>query len=353
MSAAPVFPSAPHDSPYQPLPLPYMQQPWPAQSKPQPDTQQHLHLVLPYVVLSDAGCQAMLERTPTPHINALLALLRLKQQDIQGPDTPTPPHERSVAQAWGLDPAAPAWAAAQADAESPNDMPSAWLTPCHFHAGADQVRLDDPAALDLSLEQAQALCTILAPWWQEDGLALQVITPLLWRVSGQPLAQVVSASLDRVLLRDASLWLPKVQPFQRLHSEAQMLLYHHAFTQAREEQGQPPINGFWLHGVGQLSSAQIAHSQQQRQQQALWVADDLRQSALRQHWPAWQQALQAADAGPAAQLLAHARAGGSTSLSLCGDMGSLQFDSQPRPWHQRLLSRLRQPKRLPDYQEWL
>lgn len=335
------------------LPLPYALPAWPAQ----PTPQQHLHLVLPYAILPDAACQAALERTPTPHINALLALLRLVGQDIQGADTPTPPHERTVAQAWGLDPAAPAWAAAQADADTdtdaPNDTPSAWLTPCHFHAGADQVRLDDPAALDLSLEQAQALCAILAPWWQEDGLALQVITPLLWRVSGQPLAQVVSASLDRVLLRDASLWLPKVQPFQRLHSEAQMLLYHHAFTQAREEQGQPPINGFWLHGVGQLSSAQRTQSQQQRQQQSLWVADDLRQSALRQHWPTWQQALQAADAGPAAQLLAHARAGGSASLSLCGDMGTLLFDSQPRPWHQRLLSRLRKPKRLPDYQDWL
>lgn len=40
---------------------------------------------------------------------------------------------------------------------------------------------------------------------------------------------------------------------QRLHSEAQMLLYSHPFNDAREARGLPPVNGFWPHGAGALA----------------------------------------------------------------------------------------------------
>ncbi len=199
-------------------------------------------------------------------------------------------------------------------------LPHAWLTPCHLHAGADQVRLDDPAQLQFTLAEAQALCAILAPWWAEDGLQLQVLSPLLWRVSGAPLAGLSTASLDRVLLRDASRWLPQTQPFQRLHSEAQMLLYSHPFNDAREARGLPPVNGFWLargRGAGAGAAPRIPTP--------ILLVDGLRQAALRQDWAAWQQAWQQAEAGPIAQLLAHVRAGGQATLTLCGEAQALHF----------------------------
>lgn len=290
------------------LPLPF--------ALPAPAAHAPHHLILPYAAVEGAPAVA------TPQLDALLALLHEQERDGNEYDSPIPPHERAVAQALQLDPQAPAWAAVGATA----DVPHAWLTPCHLHAGADQVRLDDPAQLQLTLEQAQQLCAILAPWWQEDGLQLEVLTPLLWRVSGAPLAGLRTASLDRVLLRDASLWLPQTQPFQRLHSEAQMLLYNHAFNDAREAQGLPPINGFWLHGAGQLASAhRVPESAAQ-----ITVVDALRQTALRQHWSAWQQAWQAAEDGPISAVLAHVRAGGAVQLTLCGEAQAIHF-SGARP----------------------
>ena len=45
-----------------------------------------------------------------PQLDALLALLQETERDGQEYDFPIPPHERAVAQAWGLNAAAPAWA---------------------------------------------------------------------------------------------------------------------------------------------------------------------------------------------------------------------------------------------------
>lgn len=289
------------------LPLPWP--PLPATPSPTTASTAPYHLVLPYAALDGAPPVA------TPELDALLPLLRLEQRDGADFDSPIPPHERVLAAAWGLPASAPAWAAIHA----PLGQPHAWLTPCHLHAGADQVRLDDPAELQLTLDEAQALCALLAPWWAEDGLQLEVLTPLLWRVSGAPLANLRTASLDRAVLRDASQWLPQTQPFQRLHSEAQMLLYSHPFNDAREARRLPPVNGFWLHGAGQLASAVAAPTQ------TITVVDSLRQAALRQDWRAWQAAWQAADAGPVAQLRAHIRSGHPGRLTLAGEVQAFTF----------------------------
>lgn len=297
------------------------------------------HLILPYAAVEGAPAVA------TPQLDALLALLHEQTRDGDDYDSPIPPHERAVARLLHLDTQAPAWAAVGA----PAGVPHAWLTPCHLHAGADQVRLDDPAQLQLTLEQAQQLHAILSPWWAEDGLQLEVLTPLLWRVSGAPLAGLRTASLDRVVLRDASLWLPQTQPFQRLHSEAQMLLYNHPFNDEREAQGLPPINGFWLHGAGTLGSK---HATPANAAADLIVLDSLRQTALRQHWSAWQQAWQAAEAGPISALLAHVRAGGAAQLTLCGEAQAIHF-SVARPGLLQRFKAIFSAKRFADLREQL
>lgn len=297
------------------------------------------HLILPYAAVEGAPAVA------TPQLDALLALLHEQTRDGDDYDSPIPPHERAVARLLHLDTQAPAWAAVGA----PAGVPHAWLTPCHLHAGADQVRLNDPAQLQLTLEQAQQLHAILSPWWAEDGLQLEVLTPLLWRVSGAPLAGLRTASLDRVVLRDASLWLPQTQPFQRLHSEAQMLLYNHPFNDEREAQGLPPINGFWLHGAGTLGSK---HATPANAAADLIVLDSLRQTALRQHWSAWQQAWQAAEAGPISALLAHVRAGGAAQLTLCGEAQAIHF-SVARPGLLQRFKAIFSAKRFADLREQL
>ena len=294
------------------------------------------HLILPYAAAENAPAVA------TPQLDALLALLQETERDGQEYDFPIPPHERAVAQAWGLNAAAPAWAAVGATAL----LPHAWLTPCHLHAGADQVRLNDPAQLQFTLAEAQALCAILAPWWAEDGLQLQVLEPLLWRVSGAPLAGLSTASLDRVLLRDASRWLPQTQPFQRLHSEAQMLLYSHPFNDAREAQGLPAVNSFWVHGTGALPAGLTAPAQPPQ------VADALRAPALREDWRAWASAWATLDAGPVADLLRQAEQGQPVRLTLSGEHSAQSFHTAPLGLVQRIQRFLR-PQRFMDVREQL
>lgn len=290
----------------------------------------HHHLILPYAALQDASCQHLLQSLPLPHLEQLLQKLSPAGVDEGHADQPIPPHERAVAAAWGLEPHMPAWAALE---QGVTDTACAWLTPCHWTAGPDQVRMDDPATLVLEQQDAQALHTLLQPWFAEDGMQLEMVQPQRWCVSGQPLAQLHTASLDRVLLRDVAPWLPPVQTarkLHRLHSEVQMLLYADRFNDQRAERGLAPINAFWLHGAGQLSTTQLAQVRQRQSQVHLQLVDDLRQTALRQDWPAWKQAWLAADAGPVAALVQHIAQGGQATLTLCGEHHARSFDTTAR-----------------------
>lgn len=318
MPASP--PLAPLPSPL-PLPLPFTSGAAAAA---------HHHLVLPYAALPDSSCQHLLRSLDLPHLAQLLRRLRPAAVDEGPSDSAIPPHERAVAAAWGLQPAQPAWAALD---QGLSDAPCAWLTPCHWTAGPDQVRMDDPAAVVLEQADAQALHALLQPWFAEDGLQLDIVQPQRWCVRGAALAQLQTASLDRVLLRDVTPWMPPAataRVVHRLHSEVQMLLYNAPFNDQRAERGLAPINAFWLHGAGQLNSATLAQARQRQAQVQLQVVDSLRQTALHQDWPAWQAAWLAADTGPVADLLRHVQAGGRATLTLSGEQHARSFDSTAR-----------------------
>ena len=309
----------------------------------------HHHLIVPYATVQDARCQQMLQALDLPHLDSLLTQLTGMAVDEGQADDLIPPHERIIARAWGLNTQAPAWAAAASG--TLDQQPCAWLTPCHWSAGADQVRMDDPTALALSMEDAMALHALLQPWFAEDGLTLTIEQPLRWRISGQLLAGVVSASLDRVLLRDVRPWLPDPQAartLHRLHSEVQMLLYTHAFNDARAARGLQPINAFWLHGIGALEPHDVnSHGSRPISAQHIQVLDDLRQAALRQDWQLWQQAWRHADAGPLTQLVNHITAGYPATLTLCSERHARSFTTGSHGWFQKIKGIFR-PQRFAD-----
>ena len=293
----------------------------------------HLHLVLPYAALSNDSCQHILQGLALPQLEQLLRRLTPSYVDEGSPEDLIPAHERAVAHIWGLNTQAPPWAALAQT--KPEAQPCAWMTLCHWTAGADQVRMDDPATLPIDMEDAQALHAVLQPWFAEDGLQLQVLEPGRWRVTGSPLQDLHTASLDRVLLRDVSHWLPQgphTRTLQRLHSEVQMLLYNHPFNASRAARGLPPINAFWLHGAGQLLAQAFQAAQTLQNITPLRVVDSLRQTALRQDWPAWKDAWLAADAGPISQVLAHVQLGGTATVTFCGERHVRSFTTQRRSW---------------------
>jgi len=128
-----------------------------------------------------------------------------------------------------------------------------------------------------------------------------------------------------------------------------MLLYTHPFNAAREAQGLPAVNAFWVHGAGALPADwQTPRADPATTPSAtVTVAEDLRAPALREDWPAWTAAWQRLDAGPLAALHAQLQRGAAVQLTLSGENGALHFGPAQRNLLQRLQSVFR-PLRLSD-----
>ncbi|QKV54144.1 phosphoglycerate mutase [Comamonas antarctica] len=284
-----------------------------------------------------------------PHLRQLLQHAALVHSDAGEETDFCPPHERAWARRLQLPLQAGCvpWAAweQQAADPAPQQQAWAWLSPCHWRIGADTVHMADPAGLGLEESESRALLEILAPWFAEDGIALQFERPDRWLASGAPLDGLATASLDRVVGRDVRRWLPDARTartLNRLHSEVQMLLYTHAFNDRRAARGLAPVNAFWLHGAGRLE----AHVDVQPLRVHPELAA-LRAAALQENWPAWAAAWQQLDAGLLRELLEAQQRGAAVQLTLCGERNALTWQPQAPGWRQKI-QQVFKPAGLPD-----
>jgi hypothetical protein len=302
-----------------------------------------MHLIIPYAASHNLNGPEVWASLQLPHLQALLGLMQ-RQQVLQTPENPALhlPHERLQAQAlgWPLEaPALPwaAWHSAQQGLHS--TQAQAWMTPCHWQVGMDQVVMADPEHLQLSDPESQQLLQAMQPFLQEDGLQVTWHSALLWHAQGTMLADLPSASLDRVIGQNVKDWIPHNPParhLQRLQSEMQMLLYNHPVNDARDARRQHTVNAFWLHGAGQLQEGTPAMAQ------PVSLATALRSSALHGRAQAWCRAWQQLDATAVADLLQHIKTTGQGTLSLCSEHTAHTYNAAPVAWHQRL-SRLFKP----------
>lgn len=303
-----------------------------------------MHLVIPFAsALSDAAAHA-LGTLSLPNLERLLARWAVTDDaaanDVADADeyTLSMPHERVLARLRGwpvVDGLLPfAAEAARHDGFAP-ETGSGWglLTPTHWHVGRDQVNLVDPASLALEESEARTLHATLAPLFEELGWGWHWANANRWYVSHPSLAQLPTASIDRVIGRNVDLWLndhPGVLPVRRLQSEVQMLLYVHPLNDEREARGALPVNSFWLGGTGRTGPAGAALPAD------VVVDDRLRAPALAEDWSAWTEAWHALDAGPI-RALADAAAAASSRLTLCGERAARTWQPLARPWWKSLL----------------
>ncbi len=314
------------------------------------------HLLIALAASPSPGCQQALKNLALPQLDRLLARLSPAGMDAGEETDFSPPHERALARHLGL-PAGPGgttpWAAwhrlqTPACAQADQDMAWAFITPCQWQASANHVLLADPALLRLDEDDSRALLAILAPWFAEDGITLLYDQPTRWLAHGAAFDGLATASMDRVLQRDVSHWLPdklRARALHRLHSEMQMLLYTHPFNDARAARGLPPVNAFWIHGAGALPQPPTATH-------APKLPTTLLQAALREDWPAWADAWRALDAGPVAHLAEHVARGGAARLTLCGERSAMAWHTAPRGLGQRIQSLFR-PQRFASVREQL
>ena len=273
-----------------------------------------MHLLIPFAAPgSEAGRQA-LQRLTLPHLAALVPRLDPGRRDEGDELSFSPPHERVLARCVGLagpDGGLP-WAAQQMpdDGLDPADLAWGLLTPVHWHLGSDQITLTDPEDLALDEPASRALLDAVHDLFDSEGFVLVYGAPLRWYLAHESLAELRTASLDRVIGRNVDRWMTPgddARLLRRLQNEVQMRLYEHPLNDEREARGLLPVNSVWLSGCGPRQIAQAPRG--------LVVDDRLRRPALAEDWAAWLTAWQALDDGPVAALLEAADA----TLTLCGE----------------------------------
>ncbi|MBL8360339.1 MAG: hypothetical protein JNN18_07585 [Rubrivivax sp.] len=302
-----------------------------------------MHRVIPYAApLPEPGRAAMAGLRWPALSRGLAGLADPERDDTFDEWSLTPPHERAVATAleWnvsdGLVPTA-AWAAADdgiasASAalapEATERSAFALLTPAHWHVGAEQLRMEDPAALQLDEAASRALLAVVAPLFTSEGFAVHWGAPERWYLEHPMLATVPTASLQRVVGRNIDAWLgsgPALRLLRRLQNEVQMLLHEHPLNEARESRGRLPVNSVWISGTGPTQPLRDPRPQ---------VDDRLVAPALVGDWPAWADAWAQLDAELAAQPW--------TVLTLCGERGAITWRREAAaPWWKAAMARLR------------
>jgi hypothetical protein len=300
-----------------------------------------------HLLITDAADAAPEARTALAGL-ALPALTALLNELTAAPLAALPDEaldtaaERALAQALGLrgDDGRLPWAAACAQAAGLPTAPDwAFLTPCHFEVGMNQVRMTDPRTLALGADQAEALMRSMAPYLAEDGIVVERYQDGRWLAHGAPFAGLATASPERVIgLDDLNPWLPASALLRRLQNEMQMLFYTHPTNGEREAQGQAPVNALWFSGCGLWPAVPA------RQADAPEIVTALGASARSGDWAHWAATWQQIDASHCAPLLQRLRAGEPVVLTLCGRQGSRRFDARPRGALARWLGRWRQPR---------
>ena len=285
-----------------------------------------MHLLIPFAFCSADDCAPALRALKLPHLEKLLARLTPQPLDAGDEFSLSPPHERALARALGLDvtDGLIPWAAL----DQPVGNGWGFITPCHWQVATNQITMGPLPLPDFTAAESQALLAAMKPYFEEDGIALHFDSPGRWRACGAMLADLPTASLDRVAGRNLENWIPRSPQavhLRRLQNEMQMLLYNHPVNDARAARGVPVVNSFWLSGTGTLSPRTTATNATPPT-----VVNTLREPALQDNWSAWAQAWQALDATEGAALLAALNRGEPGQLTLCGERHAQTFTKQPQ-----------------------
>ena len=297
-----------------------------------------MHLIIPFSSVCSEAAAKHQQDLKLPNLRQLLDTLTLVDSDIGVEESFSPPHERTLARSQGLpvvDGCIP-WAAQRATTlglDHATSRPWSFVTLCHSAVGMGSMTLEDPDQLQVSEAESRQLLADMAPYFAEDGLTLHYLEPALWLCSGEPLRDVRTASLDRVIGQDLATWQPaqgESAKLRRLQNEMQMLLYTHTVNDARNRARTAAINSIWLHGTGELAKAvgQVSTN--------IGTPKTLADAALKEDWPAWAKAWEQLDATVCADLLKRVQASESVVLTLCGERSALRYELRQKTVFERI-----------------
>lgn len=218
-------------------------------------------LLLPHQALIDTVSDLEL-----PALSHLLGRGRLHR------DMPAAHYDRMM-QRWDLDTLPAAALRLLGEGGAPGDAEWLCLDPVHFSVHRRGVKLDDPAALEISAAEDAALRAALAPFLADLG-ELSATVPGHWYLRLRTACELVTTALPDAAGKPVDPILPgghDGMPWRRRLAEAQVLLHGHEVNRAREAAGQQEINSLWPWGPGRIAATLP------RPYDTLWSADPVAQ----------------------------------------------------------------------------
>lgn len=131
--------------------------------------------------------------------------------------------------------------------------------PVHLRADRDRLILFPPAALDLTLSEAQSLAQDCNRLFAEDGWRLEALHPRRWYLHLDQDPGIRTYDLDEATGKTVGDFLPRGaqrRRWQTVLTEVQMVLHAAEANTARQRRGGLVANGLWLWGSGTLPAAQ-------------------------------------------------------------------------------------------------
>lgn len=210
------------------------------------------------------------------------------------------------------------------------------ITPCHWQVGMNDVVMQNPADIQLSAEESQALLLAIQPYFAEDDIEVTYESPVVWRAKGSMFQDLPLAAIDKAVGQHVNAWMPsapQARPLQRLQSEMQMLLYQHPVNDQRSLQGRWTVNSFWVHR--QLNQLFEATSPAQ-------IHLDLKEATQQSNAAIWRQQWEQLDNTVCKHLLDVLAQQQDVSLTLCSATAWRHYRPQKSSlWHS--LQRLFKP----------
>lgn len=190
------------------------------------------------------------------------------------------------------------------------------LQPVHLHIALDHLVLTDLRQLSVSEQESRALFDLVAPLFEESGLAFFYGNEKEWFVRADDWRDLRTATPDSACGHNIDIWMPKgaaALAWRKLQNEIQMTWFGHPLQEERETRGLKPVNSLWIWGggsereititnpydrVANLPSPLDALAPQSQKLDAagmlthsskrgLVVLDDLTESALAGDWGSW------------------------------------------------------------------
>lgn len=221
-----------------------------------------LELLVPAALVEPSLAAELLAGRQMPHLARMLGRAEAPATTTWPPQGPLTAWQRrvfgekaNVAELWAM-----------ASGLAPLPTGGRWLAePVHFSIARDHLRLDDPAAFELSIAEARELADAAQPALAEAGWVLEPVEPATlrhWFLRRADAADVAGAAVERAIGDNIAAWQPRMTraakdtaidqalAWRRCVNEIQMLWFGHPVNEARESRGVPTINTLWLSGDG-------------------------------------------------------------------------------------------------------